>query len=52
MIQLPVLFFCCMLYGAIAAQVTLPRLISDSMILQRDIKVKVWGWASPFEAIQ
>ncbi|KIO51670.1 9-O-acetylesterase [Flavobacterium hibernum] len=30
----------------------LPRLISDGMILQRDTKVKIWGWASPKEKIQ
>lgn len=26
-------------------QVRLPRLISDGMILQRDIPIKIWGWA-------
>lgn len=33
------------------AQVRLPRLIRDSMILQRDSKVNVWGWASSNEKI-
>jgi sialate O-acetylesterase len=33
-------------------QVRLPRLVSDSMILQRDMPVKVWGWASPGEHIE
>ena len=33
------------------AQVRLPRLIRDSMILQRDTKVNVWGWASANEKI-
>lgn len=28
------------------AQLRLPRLIRDSMILQRDVPVKIWGWAS------
>lgn len=32
-------------------QVRLPRLISDSMILQRDTKIKIWGWASVREKI-
>lgn len=32
-------------------QVTLPRLISDGMVLQRDTNVKIWGWAAPNEAI-
>jgi sialate O-acetylesterase len=33
------------------AQVTLPKLISDGMVLQRDSKIKIWGWASPHEKI-
>jgi sialate O-acetylesterase len=33
------------------AQVKLPQLIRDSMVLQRDAKIKVWGWASPNEKI-
>lgn len=33
------------------ATVRLPKLISDGMILQRDCKVKVWGWADPNEKI-
>ena len=35
-----------------SAQVRLPRLIRDSMILQRDAKVKLWGWAQPGEKVQ
>ncbi|WP_264537903.1 sialate O-acetylesterase [Flavobacterium sp. N1736] len=34
------------------SQIKLPRLISDGMILQRDVPVKIWGWASPKENIQ
>lgn len=33
------------------AQIRLPRLIRDSMILQRDSKVKIWGWAAPNERV-
>jgi len=33
-------------------QVKLPRLVRDSMVLQRDAKVKIWGWASPKEKIK
>jgi sialate O-acetylesterase len=33
------------------AQVKLPQLIKDSMVLQRDSKIKIWGWASPNEKI-
>ncbi|WP_338841001.1 sialate O-acetylesterase [Flavobacterium ginsenosidimutans] len=37
---------------SINAQIKLPRLISDGMILQRDTKVNIWGWASPKEKIE
>lgn len=33
------------------AQVRLPRLIRDSMILQRDRPLKIWGWARPDEKV-
>jgi sialate O-acetylesterase len=31
---------------AVIGQVKLPRLVRDSMILQRDIPVNIWGWAA------
>jgi sialate O-acetylesterase len=34
-----------------AAQVRLPRLVSDGMVLQRDADVRIWGWARPGEAV-
>ena len=34
------------------AQLRLPRLIRDSMILQRDIPVKIWGWATKKETVK
>ncbi len=34
-----------------SAQVKLPALVRDSMILQRDAKINIWGWASPQEKI-
>ena len=33
------------------AQITLPRLIRDSMILQRDAKINIWGWAPKAEKV-
>lgn len=33
------------------AQIRLPKLISDHMVLQRDQPLKIWGWASPKEKI-
>src|SRR5450432_3901877 len=32
-------------------EVRLPHLISDGMVLERNIKVNIWGWASPGEKI-
>jgi len=34
------------------ATIKLPALFRDSMILQRDVKVPIWGWAAPNEKIQ
>ncbi len=41
----------CLLSAAVQAQLRLPKLISDGMVLQRDTKLNVWGWASPGEKI-
>ena len=43
----------CLMIGwqAVAAQVKLPRLVSDGMVLQRGVPIKVWGWAAPGENI-
>ncbi|MBO0359169.1 sialate O-acetylesterase [Hymenobacter sp. BT186] len=34
-----------------AAQVRLPRLVSDGMVLQRDQPVRIWGWAAKGEKV-
>lgn len=31
------------------SQIRLPKLISDGMVLQRDAKIKIWGWADKGE---
>lgn len=36
---------------SLSAQVKLPRLISDSMVLQRDTKLTIWGWAAAGEKV-
>ncbi|WP_310560560.1 sialate O-acetylesterase [Flavobacterium sp.] len=47
-----ILFSTLILFGvSVFGQVRLPKLISDGMILQRDAKIKIWGWASPNESI-
>ena len=33
------------------AQVKLPEVLSDNMVLQRNSLVKIWGWASPGEKV-
>ena len=33
------------------SNVRLPKLISDGMVLQRDVNVNIWGWADPSEKI-
>src|SRR6187200_332923 len=38
--------------GSICAQVRLPRLVRDSMILQRDTRINIWGWAAKNEKIK
>ena len=34
------------------ANVTLPNLFSDNMVLQRNTEVKIWGWANPKEEVK
>lgn len=46
-----VLFFVLLMSLHSDSQVRLPAIVRDSMILQRDTKVNVWGWASPGEKI-
>lgn len=44
-----VLLFC--FFQTTHAQIRLPRLVRDSMILQRDTKIQIWGWSSANEKI-
>src|SRR5689334_3684316 len=32
-------------------QIRLPQLVRDSMILQRDMDIKIWGWATKGEKV-
>jgi len=36
---------------SVTAQVKLPALVGDNMVLQQNSKVNLWGWASPNEKI-
>src|SRR5687767_12728246 len=33
------------------ADVTLPKIFGDHMVLQQDVKLPVWGWAEPGERV-
>jgi sialate O-acetylesterase len=37
---------------SVKADIRLPVLLSDGMVLQRDTKLIIWGWASPGEKIR
>jgi sialate O-acetylesterase len=43
-----VLFFTAI---CLSAEVRLPRLVGDGMVLQRDAPLSLWGWAAPGEEI-
>jgi sialate O-acetylesterase len=44
------LFFLLPLF--LKANIRLPVMVSDGMVLQRDTKLIIWGWASPYEKIK
>lgn len=37
--------------GAAVADIRLPAIIGDNMVLQQDQKVSIWGWADPGEEV-
>jgi sialate O-acetylesterase len=49
---LSVIIFLSLVVLPICSEVKLPCFINNGMVLQRDIKVPVWGWASVGEKIQ
>ncbi len=42
-----------LLFGATTARadVKLPAIVGDNMVVQRDAKVRIWGWAEPGEQV-
>ena len=44
-------FYFILHFTAAAAQVRLPSIISDNMVLQQQFDVPIWGWATPDEQI-
>jgi sialate O-acetylesterase len=51
MIRYILVCFAGLLCMPVLGQVKLPRLISDNMVLQRDAKLAVWGWAATGEKV-
>ena len=45
------LLVCATGFVSAIAQIKLPRLISNGMVLQRDVPIKIWGWAAANEPI-
>lgn len=43
--------FLIFLFSIASADVSLPKLISDGMVLQRDARVNIWGWADKGEKV-
>jgi len=39
-------------FGRVNAEVRLPKLVSSGMVLQRDVPIKIWGWAETKEKVQ
>src|SRR5580658_7844309 len=37
--------------SAVSAQIRVPRLVSDGMVLQREIPIRIWGFGSPGEKV-
>ena len=48
--RIAVFLFSILVYSA-NADVTLPKIFGDNMVLQRDRAIIVWGWAAPKEKI-
>ncbi|HEX5153478.1 MAG TPA: sialate O-acetylesterase [Parafilimonas sp.] len=49
--RIPALLFCLLLTGAGKANIILPSVISDNMILQQKDSVKLWGWSDIGEIV-
>lgn len=45
-------FLCTVSASSLSADVKLPALVCDGMVLQRDAQVRIWGWASKGEEVR
>lgn len=46
-----IILFILFLVPSIIAEVKLPSILSDNMVIQQDTEVNIWGWAQPGEQI-
>jgi sialate O-acetylesterase len=46
-----VFIFCLVALKVSYATVALPKIFSDNMVLQRDVAIRVWGWADRSESV-
>ena len=49
--RIALLFFLILTHHITVADVSMPYVFSSNMVLQRNIEIPVWGWASPGERI-
>lgn len=49
--RLSILLLFILIFQGSFSQINLPKLIRDSMILQRDTKIKIWGWGAKDEKV-
>ena len=46
-LALSVMYLSFIMSAQTPGKITLPKLISDGMVLQRDVELDIWGWADP-----
>src|SRR5215471_12650421 len=49
--KLSLLFVTLLVSRSVLADVRLPAIIGDNMVLQQEKKVRLWGWANPNEKV-
>ncbi len=52
MAKFRLLFLLTVVAGIGVAEVKLPSLLGDHMVLQRDLPIHIWGWADPAEKVE
>jgi len=50
-LRIPLLLLSVLICGSVQADVRVPALFGDHMVLQQDTVVPIWGWADPGEAV-